>query len=348
MASYKLGSKGPEVVKIQERLAKLGHYLGPSDGRFGGGTESALIAFQNTAGLVADGVAGPATWRALFKRNEVPEPEIVKEELAYRCLALTASFETGAPPPDCFSSVVGDFDGQGLSFGALQFSLGPGRLGELVAQLDARHPGVIDEVFHRHAAELRTMLESDRDERLAWARTIQDHTRHRLNEPWRGLFKGLGRRTECQEVQVELAHANYESALGLCREYGLWSERGVALMFDVIVQNGSISRLVRAQIMADFTALGERPRDALEVQKMLSVARRRAAVVRPEYVESVRARKSTIALGKGRVHGHTYDLAADYGIRLVEAPELMLPKAKSNGQSAPVAVTRKPARGVRA
>jgi hypothetical protein len=316
MASYRLGSMGPEVVKIQERLAGLGHYVSAHDGRFGGATESAVIAFQKKRRLTADGAVGPKTWRALFADEVVPEPEIAARPLAYRCLALTASFETGAPPPECFCIVAGDFDGQGISFGALQFSLGPGRLGELVKRLDARDPRVIDQVFHHHADELRRALRSERKQRLAWARSIQDPARHRLFEPWRGLFKALGRRSECQDVQVELAQKSYEAALGLCSDYGLWSERGAALMFDVIVQNGSISRSVRAQILADFRKLGARPREELEVARLLSVARRRAAVCKPEWIANVRVRKSAIALGTGRVQGRELDLAADYGIRL--------------------------------
>jgi hypothetical protein len=321
MASYRLGSMGPEVTRIQARLTALGHYGGAPDGRFGGATESAVLAFQQKRRLSADGAVGPKTWRALFAAEAVPEPEIAVRSLAYRCLALTASFETGAPPPECFCIVAGDFDGQGISFGALQFSLGPGRLGELVKRLDARDRRVIDEVFHGHATDLRRALGSERRQRLAWARSIQDPARHRLHEPWRGLFKALGRRSECQEVQVELAQKTYDGALALCRDYGLWSERGVALMFDVIVQNGSISRAVRTQIRADFASL-RAEREELEVAKMLSVARRRAAVCKPEWVHNVRVRKSAIAQGEGRVQGRMIDLAADYGIRLVAVPEL--------------------------
>src|SRR5205823_13705809 len=38
---------------------------GPVDGSFGGGTEQAVIAFQRSAGLTADGTAGPNTAAAL-------------------------------------------------------------------------------------------------------------------------------------------------------------------------------------------------------------------------------------------------------------------------------------------
>lgn len=324
MPSYKLGAKGREVVRIQERLRALGHYTGRLDGIFGGGTESSVLAFQRERALERDGVVGPTTWAALFGESEAPTSELSAKPLVERCLLLTAAFETGAPPPECFSIVAGDFDGQGISFGALQFALGPGRLGELVQRLDDRDRRVLDDVFHRYANVLRAAVREDREGRLAWARSVQHPLAHRLYEPWRGMFRALGRRAECQALQVELARGTYQRALALCREYGLWSERAVALMFDVVVQNGSISQLVKAQILSDFSRVPAGDRTAAEVEKMSIAARRRAAVCRPEWVNNVRVRKLTIAEGQGSVHGHEYDLAEDYGIRLAEADELSL------------------------
>jgi hypothetical protein len=57
--------------------------------------------------------------------------------LAGRSLALTGSFETGKLPPDCFSALAGDFDGQGLSFGALQWNIEQGSL-QAPAQANVR------------------------------------------------------------------------------------------------------------------------------------------------------------------------------------------------------------------
>ena len=124
MSAYRRGSKGPEVRRIQEKLKELGLYLGDLDGIFGGGNEAAVKRFQKSRGLAADGVVGPRTWGALFGETELPKPAIIHESLNYRCLALTGSFETGRPVPDCFAGISGDFDGQGLSFGALQWNLG--------------------------------------------------------------------------------------------------------------------------------------------------------------------------------------------------------------------------------
>lgn len=319
MPTFRLGAKGRDVVQIQERLRALGHYTGRLDGVYGGGTESAVLAFQNEAQLGRDGVVSPTTWARLFAVEPPQVSEHQGRPLLERCLLLTAAFETGAPPPECYAVVAGDFDGQGISFGALQFSLGPGRLGELLQRLDARDPSVLDDMFHRHADVLRAAIREDREGRLAWARTLQHPLTHRIHEPWRGMFRALGRRRECQLAQAELAEHTFQRALALAREYGLWSERAAALMFDIVVQNGSISALVKAQIFSDFSRVQESDRAAMELAKLRIVALRRAAVVRPEWVHNVRVRKLTLAEGRGAVHGHEYDLAEDYGIRMVDA-----------------------------
>ncbi len=319
MTAYRCGALGPEVSRIQTRLAELGFYRGPVDGIFGGGTESAVRAFQQASALVEDGVVGPRTWGLLFPAEPLPDPAMLGKPLEHRCLALTGSFETGAPVPECFAGLSGDFDGQGLSFGALQWNFGQGSLQPLLARLDDESPAVIDEVFHEHATTLRGVLAASREQQLAWARSLQDD-RHCLIEPWRGLFKTLGRRDECQAVQVAFAGDLHERAVTMCRDYGLGSERAVALMFDIAVQNGGIGEIARGRIQTDVASLDPAmSADAAEVERMRIVANRRAEAANPKWVEDVRARKLTIANGEGWLHGRYYDLAAQYGLRLRSA-----------------------------
>jgi hypothetical protein len=88
-------------------------------------------------------------------------------------------------------------------------------------------------------------------------------------------------------------------------------------MFDISVQNGSISSATEAIIRQDFAAFPNdlSPMD-LEVAKMRSIANRRAEAANPKFIEDVRVRKLTIANGQGTVHGVTRNLEQDFGIRL--------------------------------
>jgi len=313
MALYKRGSTGDEVKRIQRKLQEENHYHGPIDGIYGGGTESAVKAFQRADNLTIDGIVGPNTWKELFDEDEVQPPSIINEDLSYRCLALTGTFETSQPPPDCFAGITGDFDGQAISFGALQWNLGQRSLQPLLIKMDEQHPAKMEAIFAERYSELREVLNAPQDEQMDWGRSLQDPNRHVLNEPWRGLFKSLGRNKEFQHLQVQAAERLYDAAQDLAGEYNLKSERAVALMFDIKVQNGSIYSYVKEQILRDFDQL---PDDAGEEERLVIVANRRAEASNPRWVEDVRTRKLTIARGEGTVHGMHYNLEEDYGIRL--------------------------------
>lgn len=64
-ATYRQGSTGEQVRIIQTKLKNWGYYDGAVDGIFGSGTAEAVQYFQRKNGLTADGIAGPATLKAL-------------------------------------------------------------------------------------------------------------------------------------------------------------------------------------------------------------------------------------------------------------------------------------------
>ncbi|MCW5877568.1 MAG: peptidoglycan-binding protein [Anaerolineales bacterium] len=63
-ASSDQGDTGQAVRALQRLLNKFGYNLNV-DAAFGPATRSALVSFQSSYGLTADGVAGPDTWKAL-------------------------------------------------------------------------------------------------------------------------------------------------------------------------------------------------------------------------------------------------------------------------------------------
>ena len=72
MPVLKRDSSGPQVETLQKRLIELGFDPKGVDGKFGSGTEAAVIAFQKSKGLDADGKVGPDTLAALSLNGDAP------------------------------------------------------------------------------------------------------------------------------------------------------------------------------------------------------------------------------------------------------------------------------------
>ena len=320
MALYLLGSQGPEVSQIQQRLSELQFYSGVFDGIFGGETDAAVRGFQQANGLTPDGKVGAQTWGALFGGAAARPPATTTQGLDHQCLALTGAFETNQPPPDCFAGLSGDFDGQGLSFGVAQWNIGQGSLQPLLAEMNENHPHLLEQVFGSNYPTLLAILGKSLDEQLAWARSIQDPQEHVVLQPWREQFKTLGRLQEFQDIEVKHAAGLFEEALAMCMEYGVSSQRAAALMFDIKVQNGGIKNSVKPLILSDFQQLEQPATEAgnfpTEVARLRIIAARAAASAKPEWIADVQSRKLTIANGQGIVHGNRYDLEAQFGISL--------------------------------
>jgi hypothetical protein len=201
--------------------------------------------------------------------------------------------------------------------GILQWNFGQQSLQPLLKEMDSLHGGTLKDIFGESYNILTEVLYkySFRDQ-MAWIQSIQS-ARHDFYEPWKGLFKTLGRNEAFQDIQIKHSSAAFQRAVKLCREFGIWSERALALMFDVVVQNGSIGKETRDRINLDISRLApDIPSEELEVEKLRIVANRRAEASRAQFREDVRRRKLCCANGKGNVHGTDYDLDHQFGICL--------------------------------
>jgi len=65
-----IGAKGSEVKALQQKLIQLKYLSGNADGVYGNKTLTAVKLYQKTRGLEVDGIAGPATQKALFADSE--------------------------------------------------------------------------------------------------------------------------------------------------------------------------------------------------------------------------------------------------------------------------------------
>jgi hypothetical protein len=69
--TLRLGDRGADVAYLQRQLIAAGARL-DADAVYGNATRAAVIAFQASHGLVADGIAGPKTWSTLAAGRRDP------------------------------------------------------------------------------------------------------------------------------------------------------------------------------------------------------------------------------------------------------------------------------------
>lgn len=327
MSLLKMGSKGSAVTDLQKLLKGAGFFKFDIDGDYGPQTEACVKQFQKSVKIKADGIAGPTTfahlekWKSTSKTKTTTPFTSTNKPLALRCLELTATIETGELPPHCFAGVSGNFDKMAVSFGALQWNFGMKSLQPILNDLISKKPQVVKKVFGNNYDILTKLLNGPHDELMHYFSSIQVNDKN-LWLNWKEQFKNLGYTKECVDAQLKEANAKYQKALTLCEDYGLFTENAVALMFDIIVQNGSIKSTTRAAILQDFASAKN------ETEKLVIVARRRSADSKPEWQKDVLTRKETIATGSGKVHGRNLNLEVDFGIRHVEAKDLESVKLK--------------------
>jgi hypothetical protein len=223
------------------------------------------------------------------------------DPLQLRCLALTGSFETGHLPPYCFSALAGDFDGQGLSFSALQWNLGQRTLQPLLGRMIAQRPEVMTRCFGELGLALQGMLDESVAVQLAWARSIQGPNHH-VTGDWVTAFASLGATAEWQIVARESAAGYFDRAKFHASQFKLTSDRAIALLFDCAIQNGGVPSLALHHV------LDIQLPDWGEPELLRTIAGAVADSVNPKYRPDVLARKMTVANGNGIVHGIHYDL----------------------------------------
>lgn len=243
--------------------------------------------------------------------------DTIRDPLARRVVSLTAAFEHGEMrSAECFEAVTGDFDGQVLSFGILQWNLGSCTLQPLLRAFREKDPRQFRASMEEGAGFIERLLASSCEKAVILARREFLTRKGQVKERWRNRFRTLGRIRAFQEVQLQFLLPYMQKAYRLADEFGFHSERAIALFFDIIIQNGGIPTSVRARYAQDVQEAQRRLRRRLnEVERMEFLARRQAEAANPRWVETVWKRKFTIARGKGNVNGIRYDLDS-VGIKL--------------------------------
>jgi hypothetical protein len=256
--------------------------------------------------MTPTGTVDDVTWASLMQTN-VPT-------VAIRSLQLTASIEGHG-----FTLAVGNFDGALLTWGIIGFTMQSGEVQQIVLSINASNPEIVTQAFGANSAQLLEIMQDTPANQLAWANSITLPSGS-LAQPWRGMFASFGSDPAVQAKQLALANTQYMvPAIQLAKSYGLMNELGLALCFDVQVQNGGINGPAAALIT------GQQTPATTEVQLLSIIANAVGHSARPAYVADVLSRKLAIAAGNGLVHGTNYVLV-NWGLEVdYQAAELTGP-----------------------
>jgi hypothetical protein len=285
------GARGESIRTLQQKLNAAGFNTNGVDADYGNGTVKAVQAFQQHHALPVTGNVDDATWSAI---TGTPIPS-----LRERALGLTSTFEGHG-----YTLAEANFDGAGVTWGIIGFTLKGGELSKIVLDAYAQDPQLIRDCFGASTDEFLQVLKEPWAQQEAWANSVSSgSSKLTLAEPFKSGFAKLGATPLGQQLQQAHVDADYyHPALATAKAYGLTTELGIALCFDIHVQDGGISssagQIVRAQMHP-----GIAQRDV-----RIAIANAIADHALPAWREDVRTRKLTVATGDGVVHGVHYQL----------------------------------------
>ena len=303
---FSRGSKGMIAKRIQGDLFQKGFTTLPKDrfvdGDFGGNTAAAVKTLQRTALLPETGEVDLPTWSRL-----TPDP---LPSLFERCLQWTAWLEGHG-----FTLAQGNFDGAGVTWGLIGYTFGSGEVQAQLRLAESDEPGMLLRSFGNLLPQLQAMLAMPRAQQLQWADalTLPPKKAGKLPAAWTAAFARLGDEPKVKFRQIEQAYQKYfVPAAASARALGLTSELGVALAFDVHVQNGRFKPSVKAKA-AQWPANLPEPNRRRDLANWVD-----DASTNVRFREDVRARKMCIARGSGPVRGLNVNLPS-WGLAQVVA-----------------------------
>ena len=256
-----------------------------------------------------------------------------------KAVKITSTFETGRAGG--FGGLSGNFDGQGLSFGLMNFTIQAGSLIPLLQEFINKYPANYANAFGTDAERFKEIVFATKPDPQNPKRRIRDVERqmafvnnqmnaiprralgNKIIEPWTSYFGRLELDPEFQKIQVKAVRNALNRARYWCDYFTLKTERGFAFMFDLVSSHGGAwlnapkfhekRRILLRKMLADKQA--QMGRSTLtELEKLEVIANMIADASGGEWRERVRVRKLWFVRGIGKVHGTVYDITKHFGI----------------------------------
>lgn len=221
---------------------------------------------------------------------------------------LSGSFEGN----DGWANLTNNFDGQGMSFGLFNQTLGTGSLQPMLDKMKTNALTQMQGVFSTN--NLNNFLgmisnwkqTGSTSQSVTWA-VNNLYIGSLFKSDWYTQLKALAVTPYYRSLQVDAATYYHQRALNYVNMFGTREFRSYLFFFDIVIQNGSVpSGAVNALLQKFSTGV------YTETQKLNEVLSALLPYVISTYREDVRSRKASIINQTGFVHGETREYNREY------------------------------------
>ncbi|MGQ7278671.1 hypothetical protein ACT91Q_11935 [Brevibacillus thermoruber] len=228
----------------------------------------------------------------------------ISKSLKKKLLLSTGFFEGD----DNYSTITGNFDGQGISFGIIQFNFGQGTLQPLLKEYMNNYEAEYKSIFGtaKAATLKKVVFDYSKSQQINWGNSISDpKNKSRVLAEWRDPFQKMGAKSSNQELQIKYAQDYFNRAETFADQFGIISTQGLAFLFDQAVHEWSFSKSI-SSIADKIDEVADQYRRS-EGKRMPDEDRLSILL---DYVKTTdgRNRRRAIKNGEGRVHGKDYDI----------------------------------------
>ena len=144
-----------------------------------------------------------------------------------------------------------DFDGAGISLGALQWNVRSNTLQPMIRKMFERHDIRMRAFFGAQYNELKmAMRRQPTIVQMEFCKRINDYPNRKLRAPWDAMFKQLVASGEWKSIEPEHAKRYVNIARKDCKWSGVHTLRSLCAFFDMAVQSGGMGMTLKLGMSA--------------------------------------------------------------------------------------------------
>lgn len=241
-------------------------------------------------------------------------PKKVPMSIYDMCIQITGDFEGSG-----YGKVTGNFDGQGLSLGFLQWNFGQGTFQDYILN------NVDVMAYNYFPLPIHHLQKLSNEQAVNWIKDVMLEG-NEVKANWKLAWERFLLEPSVINVQKRAIDKYFHQAKTICGQLDFPhdNKRAMAFSFDLAVQNWSLDvNLEHVSTDHAYNILSLYGPDnarlwllenlTTEKAKLVIAAHFKALKVNPKWRKDVFTRKCTIAMGIGIVHGKTYKLNKLFG-----------------------------------